>query len=231
MQEEICRCIGLTSPGPHCILLVLGLARFTKEEKESIDHFIKFFGNNIFRYFIFVFTRKDDLDHDGKTIDYYVKNAPENFKEILMKCNHRYIAFNNRAQSPEKENQVKHLLKMIDEIVRQNNGTHYTNEMYVEAEKILKRRQEQIEIRRKNEMEKEKLKIEHKIREKYKDIETQNIEREKELQELKDRQNHLPNSRDEVKNEVENTNLLSELAPDIFAAVPHFISCLKSKVL
>lgn len=81
--------------GFYCIFLVLGFVCFMKEEKESIDYFIKFFGNNIFCYFIFVFIRKDDFDYDGKIIDYYVKNVFENFKEILMKCNYCYIVFNN----------------------------------------------------------------------------------------------------------------------------------------
>lgn len=87
--------------------------------------------------------------------------------------------------------------------------------MYIETEKILKRRQEQIEIKRKREIEKEKKEIERKIKEKYKDIETQNIEKEKELQKLKDMHNRLPNSRDELKNEGKNKNLLLEYAPQI----------------
>lgn len=96
VQDEICKFIGLTSPGPHCILLVLGLTRFTKEEKESIDHFVEHFGNDILRYFIIVFTRKDDLEIEGKTIDHYIETAPEILKEFIGKCKHRYIAFNNR---------------------------------------------------------------------------------------------------------------------------------------
>lgn len=228
VQEEICKCIGLTSPGPHCILLVLGLTRFTKEEKKSIEHFFKYFGNYIFRYVIFVFTRKDDLVNDGKTINEFIDNAPEDLKEIIRNCGNRYIAFNNRAKSPERENQVEHLLRMIDNIVLQNNGTQYTNEMYVEAEKILKRRQEQIEIERKTEMEREKKIIERNIKEKYKDIERQYREKENEFQKLKEKFIKLPNPRDQVKKEVENGNFLKKHMPKILgAAFSSAVSCFK----
>lgn len=225
VQEEISKCIGLTYPGPHCILLVLGLNRFTKEEKDSVDHFIKYFGNNVYRYFIIVFTRKDDLDRDGKTIDDFLESAPENLKDIIRKFSYRYIAFNNRAESPEKENQVKHLLKMIDEIFRQNNGSHYTNDMYEKTGKIIKRRQEEIENRRKRAKEREKMAIERKFKQ-------DNKEKEKELQKLKDKYNQLPNSMDEVKKEVENKNLLMQYVPEILGrAIPYFVFCLKSIVL
>lgn len=226
---EIGKCIGLTCPGPHCILLVLGLTRFTKEEKDSIDLFIKQFGNNVFRYFIIVFTRKDDLDRDGKTIDDFIESAPENLKKIIRKFSSRFIAFNNRADNPEKENQVKHLLKMIDEIVRQNNGTCYTNAMYEKTQKILLRRKEKIDLDRKRDMEREKKEKECNIEQRFKNPEKQNLEKEKELKKIQDKYNQLPNSMDEVKNEVENKNLLTRFVPQIFGAVvPVFVSCLRS---
>lgn len=39
-MKKVLKCIGLTSPGPHCFLLVLGLSRFTNEEKQTIEHFV-----------------------------------------------------------------------------------------------------------------------------------------------------------------------------------------------
>lgn len=221
VQREICKCIFLTSPGPHCILLVLGLNRFTKEEKETIDHFIKYFGNNIFRYFIIVFTRKDDLDREEKTIEYFIERSPEYLKEIIRKFSNRYIAFNNRADSPEKENQVKHLLKMIDEIVRENKGTHYSNEMYQKTEKLLRREAEKTENERKRKREREEKEIERKC--------NQEKEKEKELQKLRAKYSQLPSARDEVKNEVKNKNFLLEYAPKILeGTITVALFCIKS---
>ncbi|XP_052678631.1 GTPase IMAP family member 7-like [Crassostrea angulata] len=168
VQREIVKCIGITSPGPHCFLLVLGLSRFTQEEEESIDHFVNYFGRNVFRYFIVLFTRKDDLDHHGKTLDDHIRTVPTSLKKILGQCDDRCIAFNNRAPSPARHDQVEDLLEMIDGIVRQNNGEYYTNEMYSEAEKVMKHRQYQIEKERERKHERERKEIERDVEKKYK---------------------------------------------------------------
>lgn len=75
-----------------------------KEEKEIIDYFIKYFGNNIFCYFIIVFIRKDDFDREEKIIEYFIERFFEYFKEIIRKFSNCYIVFNNWVDSLEKEN-------------------------------------------------------------------------------------------------------------------------------
>ena len=167
VQREIVKCIGITAPGPHCFLLVLGLSRFTKEEEESINHFVNYFGEGVFRYFIVLFTRKDDLDHHGKTLDDHIKTVPQNLKTIIAKCGHRCIAYNNRAPSPERHNQVEILLNMIDDIISQNDGMFYTNEMYSEAEKVMKHRQSQIERDRDRKRERERNIIKREVEQRY----------------------------------------------------------------
>ncbi|XP_034307494.2 GTPase IMAP family member 4 isoform X2 [Magallana gigas] len=167
VQKEIVKCIGMTSPGPHCFLLVLGLTRFTQEEEESIDHFVNYFGRRVFSYFIVLFTRKDDLDHHGKTLDDHLRTVPTSLKKILGQCDHRCIAFNNRAPSPARHDQVEDLLEMIDEILRQNHGECYTNDMYSEAENVMKQRQYQIEKKRERERERERKEIEREVEQKY----------------------------------------------------------------
>lgn len=62
IQKEISKCIGMSSPGPHAFILVLSITRFTNEEQMSVKHFEDSFGENIYKYFIVLFTRKDDLD-------------------------------------------------------------------------------------------------------------------------------------------------------------------------
>ena len=167
-QREIIKCIEITSPGPHCFLLVMGLPRFTQEEEDSINHFVNNFGEGAFRYFIVLFTRKDDLDHHGKTLDDHIKTVPESLKTIIAKCDHRCIAFNNTAPSPAKEDQVEDLLKMIDAMVCYNHGGHYTYNMYREAKKVMKHRKYQEEKDRNKERERERKAMEREIEQKYK---------------------------------------------------------------
>lgn len=168
VQKEIVKCIGITSPGPHCFLLVMGLSRFTQEDEESINHFVNYFGEDVFRYFVVLFTRKDDLEYEGLTLEDHLKTIPQNLRSIIDKCGGRCIAFNNRAKGPARDDQVKDLVVIINDVVRQNHGTCYTNEMYVEAEKVIKARQCEIEKEREREREIERQKIEKEIEENYK---------------------------------------------------------------
>ena len=63
---------------------------------------------------------------------------------LLDKCNNRYFAINNKEPS---YHQVTELIQMIDRIISDNNGDHYSNEMY-EAHVDLMRREE-AELKRK----------------------------------------------------------------------------------
>lgn len=168
VQKEIVKCIGITSPGPHCFLLVIGPSRFTQEDEESIDHFVNYFGEDVFRYFVVLFTRKDDLEYEGLTLEDHLKTIPQNLKTIIEKSGGRCIAFNNRAKGSARDDQVKDLLEIINVVVLQNQGTCYTNGIYIEAEKMIKARQFEIEKERKRERETERQKIEKEIEENYK---------------------------------------------------------------
>lgn len=142
IQKEILKCIGLTSPGPHAFILVINTAaRFTEEENTSVQHFVNSFGENIFHYFIVLFTRKDDLDKDGNSLDDHIKSAPQNMQAFLDKCGKRVIAFDNRLKGKEGDVQVKELLSMILQNVEKNKGEYYKNEMFIEAEKIIREKE------------------------------------------------------------------------------------------
>lgn len=166
-QEEICKCIAITSPGPHAFILILNIARFTAEEQNSIEHFVKHFGENIYRYVIVLFTRKDDLDEDDKTLMSHIQSSPPELRNIIQKCGGRVIAFNNRLKGAEKDEQVRELLDMILKNVGRNGGECYTNEMYVEAERLLREREEEIKKKAKEDREKELKVIEERIAKKY----------------------------------------------------------------
>lgn len=141
----------------------MGLSRFSREDDESINHFVNYFGEDVFRYFVVLFTRKDDLEYEGLTLDDHFQTIPQNLRTIIDKCGGRCIAFNNRAKGQARDDQVKDLLEIINDVVRQNHGTCYTNEMYNKAEKVMEARQCEIEKQRKRERETERQTIEHEI--------------------------------------------------------------------
>lgn len=140
IQREISKCISITSPGPHAFILVVGLERFTMEEQNPLQHFVDCFGENIFKYLIVLFTRKDDLDYERVSLEDHIKSVP-NLQEFIKKCGERVIAFNNRLTVKKGDKQVTDLLSMIITNVKTNNGECYTNEMYKEAEKHLQKRE------------------------------------------------------------------------------------------
>lgn len=167
VQQEIVKCIGISSPGPHAFILVLSITRYTDEEQKTVQHFVNAFGENIFKYFIVLFTRKDDLDADGKSLLDHIKSIPPSLRIFIKNCGGRTIAFNNRLKDEEKDEQVKNLLSMIYANVEKNKGECYTNEMYKEAEKLLKEKEAKIHKQAELDREKELQKMIKEISEKY----------------------------------------------------------------
>lgn len=156
-QMEIMKCIGITAPGPHAFIMVVNLARFTEEEMKTIDHFVKYFGETVYQYFIVLFTRKDELDSENISLNSHLSNVPKQLKEFIGKCDERIIAFNNKLKGAESDAQVKELLEMIEENVHKNGGRFYTNEAYQEAEREIKKMEKELIIKIRKEAE-EKLK-------------------------------------------------------------------------
>lgn len=139
IQKEISKCVGLTSPGPHAFILVLSPTRYTKEEDESVEHFVRYFGERIYKYLIVLFTKKDDLDYEGRKLSDYIESAPDKLKMLIRKCGGRVLAFNNRLVGKEQDAQVKELLQKILENLQLNQDMCYTHKMYEYAEIELKK--------------------------------------------------------------------------------------------
>lgn len=168
IQEEIYKCIGITSPGPHAFILVLNIAsRYTQEEQQSVEHFVRYFGENIHNYFIVLFTRKDELEeHNMKLMD-HLKSSPASLRSFIKKCGGRVCAFNNRLSGKAQEEQVQELLKEIEKTLKKAGGQCYTNEMYIEAERELRQIENERLRKEKEEREKELRAITKKIVDEY----------------------------------------------------------------
>lgn len=144
IKKEIHKCISISSPGPHAFILVLSIGRYTEEQNKAVQHFVDYFGENIFQYCIVLFTKKDDYDEEGKHLCDFIKTVPETLQIIIEKCGRRVIAFNNRLKGDKRDEQVSDLLSMILENVKKYNGNCYKNEMYEEAEKLFQKREAEI---------------------------------------------------------------------------------------
>jgi len=154
--NEIVKCIGMTSPGPHAIILVVQIGRFTQNEENKFKQFTDRFGEKIFNHLIVLFTRRDDLDKMNSTMDEYVNGGNLMLQNFLRKCRNRYIAFDNLSSPESIAKDVERLFDLIEIILQENGGSCYTNEMYQEAENALQRR---VKILRQEEIERKEKEI------------------------------------------------------------------------
>uniref|UniRef100_A0A8D0H1A9 AIG1-type G domain-containing protein n=1 Tax=Sphenodon punctatus TaxID=8508 RepID=A0A8D0H1A9_SPHPU len=127
--REIGHCITLSSPGPHALVLVTQLGRFTEEDKEAVRRVQDVFGVEAMKHVIILFTRKEDLG-GGSLHDYVRRSDNKDLLELIQKCNDRYCAFNNKATGGERDAQVSQLFRMIQNMMGENGDRYYTNALY-----------------------------------------------------------------------------------------------------
>lgn len=207
-QREITKCIGLSSPGPHCFLIVLEISRFTTEENESVNIFFQTFGDRVADYTIILFTHAEKLRRCGKTLDEHKETLPDNLKEIIKKCGGRCIAFDNFDSDTERSNNVKALFREIDGILDRNEGKHYNNGMYLKAEEAMLKKEAEIKKKWADEKAKEIQKIKMEVKEKYKNSKEREKELQKRVKELEKESKKRPDARKAARDELEKDKAL-----------------------
>ncbi|XP_061187028.1 GTPase IMAP family member 7-like [Saccostrea echinata] len=154
ITKEILKCVGISAPGPHAILLIIGIGRFTKEERDTVELLRKAFGPNMLKYLIIVFTRKDDLDRGRKSIQQILNDAPPSLQEIISSCKDRFFAIDNTEMETEKsEKQVMELLEMIKGMVKENGDKFYTSTIFDQSELAIRERERELKAKYEKSME------------------------------------------------------------------------------
>lgn len=134
--KEISRCVIHSCPGPHAIILVIQLGRYTDEEQKTVALIKAVFGKAAMKYMLVLFTRKDELD--GCSLSDFLVNADANLKSIIKECGGRSFAINNRADAAEKEAEMQGLMKLVEEMVQKNEGAHFSDNIYKDIDERLK---------------------------------------------------------------------------------------------
>ncbi|XP_035276309.1 tripartite motif-containing protein 35-like [Anguilla anguilla] len=152
LKPEIARCITECSPGPHAFVIVLPVGRQTAEEKKAVKEFLKTFGEGALKYAVVLFTHGDQLD-DDVTVQQFV-DKHDHLKTLVQKCGNRFHVIDNKYwKSPteghddERSNaaQIRELLNTIDQMVEQNGGKHYTNELFQAVEQAIEEEMAKVE--------------------------------------------------------------------------------------
>ncbi|XP_040405269.1 GTPase IMAP family member 1-like [Cygnus olor] len=131
VHQEIIRCIRLSSPGPHALLLVTQLGRFTQEDEEAAERLQDIFGADVLKHTIVIFTRAEELA-GGSLHDYVSCTDNKALRKLIQRCGNKYCGFNNWADGAERDQQVAELMGMVRCMVWVNGGGCYSNEMYLE---------------------------------------------------------------------------------------------------
>ncbi|XP_011821993.1 PREDICTED: GTPase IMAP family member 7 [Cercocebus atys] len=140
--REISRCVISSCPGPHAIVLVLQLGRYTEEEQKTVALIKAVFGKPAMKHMVILFTRKEELE--GQSLSDFIADADVNLKSIVQECGNRCCAFSNSSQTSEaeKEGQVQELVELIEKMVQCNKGAYFSDAIYKDTEERLKQREE-----------------------------------------------------------------------------------------
>ena len=125
---NIVQAVACTHPGPHAILYVIRLGRFTAEEFGVFNRLKALFDENVVRYMIVLFTGGDDLEKEGKTLYDLMPHAPKELIQIIEECGHRCLVFNNNARNTKP--QVEELLNLVRKMNEENNHVPYNCPKY-----------------------------------------------------------------------------------------------------
>ncbi|XP_077618270.1 GTPase IMAP family member 6 [Crocuta crocuta] len=129
-SEAVCEAVAFSAPGPHAVLLVTQLGRFTEEDRQAVLRLQVAFGVDVLAHTVLVFTRKEDLE--GGSLERYVRDTDNEHLALLDRvCARRHCAFNNAARGAEQEAQLRELLEQIDGLLWENEGRHFSNRAYL----------------------------------------------------------------------------------------------------
>ncbi|XP_051817864.1 GTPase IMAP family member 7-like isoform X2 [Antechinus flavipes] len=181
-SKEISRCVIFSCPGPHAIILVQQLDRYTDEAKHTVSLIKAIFGKSAMDYMVILFTRKDDLG-DG-TLDDFVRNSNEDLQNLVQECSGRHCAFNNKAEGNERETQVKELMDIIEKMVKDNEGKYYSDEIYKKTNESLQRQREVFKEIYTAQRDRELKNIEEQYADRYPLTEEDQREKEKQIEEV-----------------------------------------------
>ena len=140
--REICRCVLASCPGPHAIVLVLRLGRYTQEEQQTVALVKALFGEAAMKYMIILFTRKEELE--DQSLSNFLEGSDGNLQSLLQECGDCCCAFDSskNTEQAEKEAQVQELVELIDKMEQNNQGAYFSDPIYKDIDQKLRQQEE-----------------------------------------------------------------------------------------
>ncbi|XP_006150273.1 GTPase IMAP family member 5 [Tupaia chinensis] len=128
VYKDIGDCYLLCTPGPHVLVLVTQLGRFTAQDTEAVRRVKEVFGVGAMRHMVILFTHKEDLE-DESLGDYVANTDNRSLRGLVQECGRRFCAFNNRATGQE-------LMAVVEQLEREHQGAVYSNSLFLDAQML-----------------------------------------------------------------------------------------------
>lgn len=120
-KHEIENSVYMCTPGPHTVLLVVGLASaFNTSYHRAVQEHMSLFRDDVWKHTIVLFTRGDWLG--VKTVEEHIESE-EGLQWLMKQCGNRYHVLDNMKDNDEM--QVQDLLEKIEEMWAGNEDSHY----------------------------------------------------------------------------------------------------------
>lgn len=133
--KDIGDCYQLSVPGPHVLLLVTQLGRFTAQDAAAARRVKEVFGPEAMRHAVLLFTRREDLR--GESLREFLEDTDNgSLRSLVRECERRYCAFDNRATGRERQEQVQQLLAVVERLERERQGAFLRNDLFFEAQML-----------------------------------------------------------------------------------------------
>ncbi|KAH3700908.1 GTPase IMAP family member 7-like [Dreissena polymorpha] len=137
VKREFAKAIGISSPGPHVFVFVFPTPHMHRCDFEIFQKFIHVFGPEVVNYTILLFSKVDDLDYFSLTKQAFILSAPPEWKAIMKVCNYRCVWFQNRSPQAEKELMVRTFVETLENVINQNLGQYFCNDLFWTVEKTI----------------------------------------------------------------------------------------------
>ncbi|XP_053180706.1 uncharacterized protein LOC128364193 [Scomber japonicus] len=118
LTEHVETCVRLSDPGPHMFLLVLQPENFTEQHKKRLQSILELFSDQSFDHsLILISTQREESSGLMKKYEKHPQLG-----DMIRKCRSK-LFWQKNLKRPE-------LLKIMDQIVNENNGDHVSCEAF-----------------------------------------------------------------------------------------------------
>ncbi|XP_066537690.1 GTPase IMAP family member 4 [Hoplias malabaricus] len=143
---ELISGLSICDPGPHALLLVLPLLRFTPSARNALQKRMELLTEGVWRHTMVVFTLGDQFQ--GQTVQELIQAGGEHLEWLLTKCRYRFRVLNNKAVRDKA--QVSGLLDRVEDMLMENGDWHFSLHMYRRLEEEWSHREKEILERMEN---------------------------------------------------------------------------------